>query len=106
MGGSWSRTTLARSHKRCQLMDLYAVLQYGVFLLIVTALVYPSEDISRESSGGTAPGLIPGCVPWNACSIGSQGLMHTTRWTGKSMPVHSWCSVLLVPSSSMLSCVS
>ena len=72
-------------------MDLYAMLQYGSFLLIVTALVHPVGGYPRASSGGKAPGSILGCVPWNGCAIVSLGLMHTTRWTGKSMPGPLWC---------------
>ena len=67
------------------------MLQYGVFLLIVTALVSPVGGYLTRVFGGSAPGSIPGCVPWNGGSIDSPGLMHTTRWTGKSMRVPSWC---------------
>ena len=44
-------------------MELYAVLQYGVFLLIVTALVYPVGGYLTRVFGGESTWLDPGLRP-------------------------------------------
>ena len=44
-------------------MDLYAMLQYGVFLLIVTALVYPVGGYLTRVFGGESTWLDPGLRP-------------------------------------------
>jgi K+-transporting ATPase ATPase A chain len=44
-------------------MDLYAMLQYGVFLLIVTALVYPVGSYLTRVFAGESTWLDPGLRP-------------------------------------------
>ena len=44
-------------------MDVYAMLQYGVFLLVVTALVYPVGRYLTRVFGGESTWLDPGLRP-------------------------------------------
>ena len=46
-----------------QPMDVYAMLQYGVFILIVTALVYPVGRYLTRVFGGESTWLDPGLRP-------------------------------------------
>src|SRR5262249_31307141 len=46
-----------------QSMDLYAMLQYGVFLLVVAALIYPVGRYLTRVFGGESTWLDPGLRP-------------------------------------------
>ena len=63
-------------------MDLYAMLQYGVFVLIVTALVYPVGGYLARVFGGESTWLDPGLRPLERViyRLGGVDAQHEMDW--------------------------
>ena len=72
-------------------MDLSAMLQYGVFLLLVTALVSPVGGYLTRVFAGESTWLDPGLRPLERLIYRLAGIdaHHEMDW--KSMRVPSWC---------------
>src|SRR5215468_11283851 len=81
-------------------MELYAMLQYGVFLLIVTALVYPVGRYLTRVFGGESTWLDPGLCPLERVCYRLMGIdvHHDMEWTeyASALVVFSLAGTLLL----------